>query len=186
MPICSVEKCIIEHCSPTLAGIKPAGLFSCCMAENDVLDQVKQLNMKLNKKDIVVSVMAKKDGRSLIYVYRPSRLRAELAKTETSEFLKTYGYGGLTVEKSVALLKRRIAKTDGFPHEIGVFLGYPLGDVRGFIDNKGLNCKCVGCWKVYCNECEAVRTFEKFKKCTAVYKKMYGMGKTVLQLTVAV
>ena len=115
MPICSVEKCIIEHCSPTLAGIKPAGLFSCCMAENDVLEQVKQLNMKLNKKDIVVSVMAKKDGRSLIYVYRPSRLRAELAKTETSEFLKTYGYGGLTVEKSVALLKRRIAKTDGFP-----------------------------------------------------------------------
>ena len=36
-----------------------------------------------------------------------------------------------------------------FPHEIGIFLGYPLADVAGFIRNKGRNCKCIGTWKVY-------------------------------------
>ncbi|MDY4080699.1 MAG: DUF3793 family protein [Candidatus Metalachnospira sp.] len=187
MRICSIEKCIIEHCSPTLAGLKPAGLFSCCgLFEEDMLRQVKELNMKLNPKDIVVSVMTRKDGRALIYVYRKSRLKKELQNKETSEFLAKYGYSHLSVEKAVARLKNRLAQSEGFPHEIGVFLGYPLGDVVGFIENGGRNCKCVGCWKVYCDECEAVRLFEKYRKCTKIYKRLYETGKTVLQLTVAV
>ena len=36
-----------------------------------------------------------------------------------------------------------------FPHEIGVFLGYPLEDVKGFIENKGKNFLYSGYWKVY-------------------------------------
>ena len=27
-----------------------------------------------------------------------------------------------------------------FPHEMGIFLGYPLGDVKGFIEHHGRNC----------------------------------------------
>lgn len=184
---CSLEKCVVEHCSPTLAGIKVAGLFSCgCMSEKDILEQVKELNMRLNAKDVVVSVMTKKDSRALIYVYRKSILKKELEKKENLEFLEKYGYTGLSTEKSVARLKQRLAQSDDFPHEIGIFLGYPLGDVVGFIENEGRNCKCVGCWKVYCNEFEAVKTFEKFKKCTNIYKKLYGLGRSVMQLTVAV
>ncbi len=128
-----------------------------------MLKQVKELNMKLNPKDIVVSVMTRKDGRALIYVYRKSRLKKELQNKETSEFLAKYGYSHLSAEKAVARLKNRLAQSEGFPHEIGVFLGYPLGDVVGFIENGGRNCKCVGCWKVYCDECEAVRLFEKYR-----------------------
>ncbi len=170
-----------------LAGLKPAGLFSCCLHdEAEILEQVKELNMKLRKKDIVVSVMTKADGRALIYVYRRSRLKKELEKRETAEFLEAYGYGGLSSEKAVARLKKRLAESGDFPHEIGVFLGYPLGDVVGFIENEGRNCKCVGCWKVYCNEHEAVKTFERYKKCTTIYRRLYETGTTVLQLTVAV
>ena len=183
---CSVERCVIEHCSPTLAGLKVAGLFSCAMAGEEGLSQIRELNRMLNGRDIVVSVMTRKDGRALIYVYRRAMLKRELEKSETAEFLKPYGYGGLTVEKAVARLKNRLAKSEGFPHEIGVFLGYPLGDVKGFIENGGRNCKCMGCWKVYCNENEAVKTFEKFKKCTGIYRRLYERGRTVLQLTVAV
>ena len=72
-----------------------------------------------------------------------------------------------------------------FPHEMGVFLGYPLGDVIGFIKNAGQNCKCVGCWKVYCNECEAERTFARYKKCSEIYRRLWNQGRTVMQLTVA-
>lgn len=184
---CMIEKCVIEHCSPTLAGLKPAGLFSCeAASEEEVLEQIRELNQRLAQKDIVVSVMRKKDGRALIYVYRKNMLKKELEKEETAEFLRAYGYGGLTPEKCVARLRHRLAESGEFPHEIGVFLGYPLGDVKGFIENQGKNCKCVGCWKVYCNECEAMRTFEKFKKCTGIYRKLYETGRTVLQLTVAV
>lgn len=187
MQKCTIEKCIIEHCSPTLAGLKPASLFSCCcMSEKELLEQVKDMNMKLKPKNIVVSVMTKKDGRALIYVYRKNMLQRELEKKETSEFLQRYGYSDQRVERAVARLKKRLAESESFPHEIGVFLGYPLGDVKGFIENEGRNCKCVGCWKVYCDENEAVRLFEKYRKCTNIYKRLYERGKTVLQLTVAV
>lgn len=36
-------------------------------------------------------------------------------------------------------LKKRLFTHDGFPHEIGAFLGYPLEDVRGFINIKDVN-----------------------------------------------
>ena len=65
-----------------------------------------------------------------------------------------------------------------------MFLGYPLEDVKGFIINEGKNCKCIGCWKVYSDECEAVRLFEKYKKCTYIYKRLHTMGRTVEHLTV--
>ena len=82
-------------------------------------------------------------------------------------------------------IKERFSHGGDFPHEIGIFLGYPLGDVIGFIQNLGKNCKCTGCWKVYCDECSAKKTFDKFKKCTEVYTRLWSQGRTVLQLTVA-
>ena len=60
-----------------------------------------------------------------------------------------------------------------------------LNDVIGFIKNAGQNCKCVGCWKVYCNECEAIKAFARFKKCTSVYVRLWNQGRSVRQLTVA-
>ena len=84
-------------------------------------------------------------------------------------------------------LKSRVAECkEGFPHEIGVFLNYPLGDVIGFIENKGHNYKCKGCWKVYCNECETQKTFQRYQKCRNVYLRLWKQGRSVLQLTVAV
>ena len=81
--------------------------------------------------------------------------------------------------------KRRLFENRSFPHEIGLFLGYPLDDVIGFIRNEGRNCKYTGFWKVYCNEEEAARIFEKFRKCRDVYMRLWQQGKSVLQLTVA-
>ena len=37
----------------------------------------------------------------------------------------------------------------GFPHEIGVILGYPVEDVIEFEKHQGKNCKYCGCWKRY-------------------------------------
>lgn len=89
------------------------------------------------------------------------------------------------VQGALRRLQERLAVQDDFPHEIGVFLGYPVEDVVGFIENAGQNCKCCGCWKVYCDECTAMRTFAKFRKCRDVYKRLWQEGRSILQLTVA-
>ena len=53
-----------------------------------------------------------------------------------------------------------------FPHEIGVFLGYPIEDVKGFIESPHSGYKTVGTWKVYSNEECAAKTFEQYRRCS--------------------
>ena len=52
----------------------------------------------------------------------------------------------------------------GFPHEIGIFLGYPLADVTGFIRNKGRNYLLCGMWKVYQQEETAATAFQYYRR----------------------
>ena len=180
------EKCLIQHCSPTLAGIKTASLFAYGYCSEELfLEEIRQCNMQLRNKGIVVSVMKKQDHRALIYVYRKNKFSQMIHDSNVSEFLKNYGYSMDFEGRVLATLKQRISCNVDFPHEIGVFLGYPLEDVIGFIKNAGKNCKCFGCWKVYCNECEARRTFERYKKCTNIYMNLYQCGIPVTKLTVA-
>ena len=82
-------------------------------------------------------------------------------------------------------MKDRLHMCEKFPHEIGLFLDYPLVDVIGFIRNTGKNCKCSGCWKAYGNAKEAEKTFCRYKKCREIYPRLWENGRSVLQLTVA-
>ena len=57
---------------------------------------------------------------------------------------------------------RRLQRFEAFPHEIGLFLSYPPEDVRGFIEHKGHESKCDGCWKVYGDAERAKKTFRTY------------------------
>ena len=72
-----------------------------------------------------------------------------------------------------------------FPHEIGLFLGYPLEDVQGFIENCGKNYRLCGCWKVYGDPQAALRCFARYEKCARVYLQCYQNGHSLSRLTVA-
>lgn len=89
-----------------------------------------------------------------------------------------WGYECSDADGAIERLRERLALQRGFPHEIGMFLGYPVEDVKGFIKHNGRNSKCVGCWKVYCNQCEAERAFARFNKCREVYMRLWRQGKS--------
>lgn len=182
----SLDKYLVQHCAPTLASIKTANLFSCAYESDSNLEySVGVWNEVFKNKGVELIVLKKHNHKALIYVCRKSRLRADLAKDGVKEFLAGYGYSGVDADEAIRTLKGRLCSMNEFPHEIGIFLNYPLGDVKGFIENAGTNCKCTGCWKVYCNECEAVKLFARFKKCTEVYSRLYLSGKRdIMQLTV--
>jgi len=82
-------------------------------------------------------------------------------------------------------LSRRLCCEADFPHEIGVFLGYPLYDVVGFIENAGRNFTCCGCWKAYGDPSAAQRHFAQLNKCTAVYLRLFRSGTSIQRLAVA-
>ena len=86
--------------------------------------------------------------------------------------LSDYGYASRNVEDVIKRLKLRLYENPCFPHEIGLFLGYPAQDVKEFIINKGQNCKFCGVWKVYSNEQESIRIFERFKKCSTASEEV--------------
>ncbi len=181
-----LEKYLIEHCAPTLASIKTASMFICPYeSEENLMEQIRHWNEQLCIKGIALILLKKCNYSALIYVCRMSSLQADLKKPGTARFLKSCGYFSCEAEIAISDLKKRLLKSDGFPHEIGIFLGYPLGDVIGFIVNGGRNCKCCGCWKVYCNEAEAQKCFKKYKKCRDMYCRLWSKGRSVLQLTVA-
>ena len=180
------ERHLIKHSAPTLASLKTGNLFWVpCESERELEESLTELRRQLKCKGVSLEVLRRTDEKALIYVYRYRRLQQDLQKPGVAEFLQTQGYQGMAVPDALAFLKERIARDGGFPHEIGLFLSYPLGDVVGFIENQGQNCKCVGCWKVYCDECEARRMFARFDKCRAVYQRLYQEGRSLWQLTVA-
>ncbi len=181
-----LEELLIRHCAPTLAGLKTANMFSCAVSSwEEINDRVRGLNRILNSKGLRVLPLRCNKGRALIYVYRPSHLARDLSESAVSEMLESYGYPDGCPERRIATLIRRLRENDDFPHEIGLFLGYPIEDVIGFITNHACNSKLTGCWKVYGDEREASRTFEKYKRCTAAYYKRWSQGISVEQLAVA-
>lgn len=182
-----LEKYLVKNCSPTLASIKTANLFSInYLGEENLKKQVQEWNDRLSSKGVSLMLLKNSNNTGLVYVCRKSRLREDLSKAGVAEFLKGYGYRSTDVDYAIERLRLRFSAQEEFPHEIGIFLNYPLGDVIGFIENAGKNSKCTGCWKVYCNECEAVKTFAKFKKCREVYSRLWSEGsKSIWQLTVA-
>lgn len=179
------EELVVRYCSPTLAGIKTGSIFSCMFADVDEMRRsVRKLNKVLIRKGLRVIPLRHRANRTLIYVFRPSNLSRDLQDSTACKLLSERGYCCEAPEKCVVHLIRRLNQLRDFPHEIGLFLGYPPEDVYGFIENKGDKCKCVGCWKVYGDEITAQKTFEKYKKCTEVYCAQWLAGRSLERLTV--
>ena len=181
------EQLIIEQCAPTLAGIKTANLFSCRYSDKQTLwAEIREFNRQLSCKGVRMIPVKAENGSALIYLYRPKKLEGDLKHEAACQLLQQFGYSYDYSGKCIAELTRRFQVGDSFPHEIGLFLGYPPEDVKGFIENKAKNCKCVGCWKVYGDEAGAQKCFANYKKCTRIYKEQYSKGKSIERLTVAV
>lgn len=176
---------LIEHCSPTLAGIKTANLFGYRFASRGALHRdVRAANVMLNPKGVFVEIM-RVGKRAQILVYRLSRLAADLAREATREFLGAYGYRTNSVGDCISRLKERFLSGREFPHEIGLFLGFPLPDVVAYIKHKGRNSKCAGCWQVYHDECEAEKLFAKYRHCKNVYSRVFSRGRPIARMVVA-
>lgn len=179
------EELIVQLCSPTLAGLKTGSLFSCpYQSERELADDVRWLNRRLAPKGVRVLVLRVR-RRALIYLYRPSSLKKDLADDAAAALLKGFGYSVDSAERCVMQLIERLRTSPDFPHEIGLFLGYPPEDVRGFIENKAQDCKCVGYWKVYGDETAAQRRFAQYQKCKDVYCAKWEQGRSIERLTVA-
>lgn len=178
-----LEDYVIRHCAPTLGRLKTGNLFR-VPAGYDVDTELRQLNEKLNSRGVRLTVLRRDARGSMIYVYRPLQLERDLQCPLRRRFLEAHGYGRMEPEACLAHLRTRVAQ-DEFPHEIGLFLGYPLADVEGFIAHCGRDCLACGQWKAYSCPEMAQAQWNKFNKCSSIYRRLYGEGVPITRLTVA-
>lgn len=177
---------LIRHCAPTLAGIKTGSLFLCPYENRtQLLNGLGSFNHRLKSRGIRAVPLRFSDKKALVYVYRPKRLSADLSHAEAVDILTVRGYDADSCEKCVVRLAKKLRQQADFPHEIGLFLGYPPEDVRGFMENRACGCKCTGCWKVYGDVDAARKKFAQYKKCTRVYCDRRAKGADIERLTVA-
>ena len=179
------EQLLIDQCSPTLAGLKTGNMFPVSIEPGqNICDELRRLNRLLREKGIRVVILRKTDKKALLYLYRPDFLERDLGSPKARRILEEKGYCCRSAGNCIVQLIRHMAQDNEFPHEIGLFLGYPPEDVQCFMQDSRLGVKCTGCWKAYGNEKEAQKTFAKFRKCTDVYRRELSRGRSLLQLTV--
>jgi hypothetical protein len=180
------EQMLIEQCAPTLAGLKPASLFR-FSALSAARDTVRSWDERLRPLGIRAAVLKEcpVTGAVMVYLYRETWLEEIVEEAETRRFLERCGYRDFRIPAMLALLSERFCLEQEYPHEIGVFLGYPLEDVVGFIRHKGRNFTCCGLWKCYGDPLAAQTRFARYRACTADYKRRYAHGTPVIQLIVA-
>ncbi len=180
------EEIILRHCAPTLAGMKTGSLFSyeapSVEAAKRELVEYEGILQRAGLRALPLKRL--KNGRVLVYIYRRNMLMRDLHGPEQVEILRRCGYQSLTEEACIETLIGHLKANEGFPHEIGLFLGYPPEDVKGFIENHGDHQKYTGTWKVYGNVEKAMEQFARFDRCTRAYLEAGRRGIGLSRLAV--
>lgn len=101
------------------------------------------------------------DKVAVVLFYNEEKLNKILLEEKNLNFLKRFGYEkNMNIEECLKLLSSRYENV--CPHEIGIFLGYPIDDVIEFIDCPNKQCLMLGYWKVYHNMEKAKDIFKKY------------------------
>ncbi len=155
---------LAHYAAPTMLGIKPASLFWCRANLNRIHDQIILFNKYAKEKGLIIKCINNGKKHMGLFVYYRPLFEACLNDTLRLSFLQHFGYAlSLTPEEKLSKLFERMKSC--FPHEIGLFLGYPILDVAGFIENKGRNYILRGSWLVYSNPEYASWLFYHYKLC---------------------
>lgn len=175
---------LAEQAAPVLAGLKTANLLS---VENGQFEDLPALlaryDAAFSAKGVRFELLCACRCRSLALVYRPERLLDDLQDATARRILHTCGYpfqSGLSA--LIAHLRQRILESEVFPHEIGLFLGYPPVDVHAFIQKSGKGSKLTGYWKVYGDTETARLAFARFDRCRRAARVRVEQGQTMFEL----
>lgn len=181
------EAVLVRQCAPTLAGMKPGSIFCFhhCPLEAS-RQKVSQWNKQLAPFGLTVQILLERPGSSsvIVFVYRHDHLEQMLSDDAYQSFLAQAGYMRTNLDGLLEQLACRLRTQPEFPHEIGVFLGYPLRDVIGFIENHGRNFTCCGFWKSYGDPAEMQACFARYRRCILTYVAMFEQGTPIERLAV--
>jgi len=162
-----IKSMIICFGAPVADGIKSAILINLSRPGEDIRHKWRRARDDMPAPlSLEFAEMASTERSVLLLVYRPELIARAIKPETTRKFLSRFGYAGFdSPSNCIGRLRERFSDKlpAKVPHEVGVFLDYPLEDVIGFIENEGKNCKCAGYWKVYGDMNSAIGKFNAYK-----------------------
>ena len=174
---------VVTQCAPVLKGVKISNLIT--MKPGGW----RKIRAYLKKSRIICIPLYADAEKDVLFLYRYEQLERHLKNREVREFLRSCGYESFEVASVLVRLRRRYQLYAGiskeFPHELGVLLGYPVGDVQGFIDNRGENSLTSRYWKVYQNPKEAEKIFDLYDRVKEQALKEIMCGRTLSHVAVS-
>lgn len=178
------DEMIIHCCAPTMAALKTGSVFNCPFGNKEEMSvRLSDIKECLERKGVKVVELRYRNGRGLVYFYRPKMLEKDLSCPLARELLMDYGYPREGLREQIEHLKGRLNSSEDFPHELGLFLGYPAVDVKGFIN--GSECVYTGLWKVYESDLRKARElFERCRDCTKCFLRLSKEGWSLYNLTI--
>ncbi|MBO6163972.1 MAG: DUF3793 family protein [Lachnospiraceae bacterium] len=166
-----VEWQLSMQCAPLITGCKLSNLL---MLPVHCREAVEKL---LQGSDIAWFVLRETGHKITMLLYHRENLEAYLRREDVAAILREEGYPAKPqnaekneaagMEEILGFMRRRYEDSrDGkgaFPHEMGLFLGYPVDDVRGFMQKQGREFLYSGYWKVYDRVEEKKKIFESYE-----------------------
>lgn len=168
------------RCAPLIMGLKESNLL------NVPVCQAAQLHRILRRTPIKSRLLywpelnRKRYQNAVFLLYRYEELFHYLAGSDVRGMLWKLGYHDFSFDGLFDILMLRytayLCGRGAFPHEMGLFLGYPPEDVRGFIENNGKNFLCTGYWKVYGDAEQKARLFWYFDRARDLLIRFLAQG----------
>lgn len=177
-----LEVKIANQCAPVLAGVKPANMLA---LENK---HIRDVVHTLEGTGLSWRCLYAGNEKNIWLLYRKEALEKCVFNKEALSFLRDFGYCEETLEALLVRFGQRFRQYRNreelvFPHEMGVFLGYPMDDVKGFIQNEGKNYLYCGYWKVYGNVEKCKDLFKIYEEVRDVFVQEASKGKNLWQIT---
>lgn len=183
MNIKKLEKQMILQCAPLIAGLKASNLL---IVKSKNVDRVTQI---ITETEISYVVLWKTKEKTTLLLYKSESLKTYFSNQYVQELLRAYGYKKIELKTMIPIFQQHYAEymagEKSFPHEIGLFLGYPVEDVEGFINYEGKNFMYAGYWKVYAEPASKLRLFEEFDAAKETMIRLLACGLGIRNIIVS-
>ncbi len=180
LDIQSPEVQLALRCAPLLAGLKCSNLL--------ILKKVQSCRIRRLIAHTTISGYSfyQSETQEFLLLYQPSQLAAHLLEPKAAKILSHLEYPDHCLQSVLRTFAKRYQSyrsgNSSFPHEMGLLLGYPPGDVYGFIEHHGADSLCTGYWKVYEHVPEKEALFHKFDVAKEQLIRMLAAGVSMREM----
>ena len=182
------------QCAPLITGLKVSNLVMLpASCERDILDF-------LSATEFSYQILRRTEKKIAMLIYRAEDLIRVLASPEACRILADAGYPSSclpgkdhapdspqalrALQAALCLLGRRYRdcreKGQPFPHEMGLFLGYPVEDVQGFIEKRPALYS--GYWVVFEQVEEKKKLFSAYEEARSSLIRLLHEGWTLVEI----